>query len=144
MKTPREILLSRHSHAEAKLDSIRQEVVHTVATAAKESREFAFAATVRGWFATAFCELVWRPRWIWSSLAAVWLMILGVNFHLSADVPRMVAKSAPNSAEFILTLREQERVLAELTGKSDSPDVIVPKREETQPRSEVASPTATI
>ena len=136
MKTPREILLSRHAQANPKLDVLRHEVVNTVAAAAKENREFTFAATARGWLATPFRELIWRPRWIWSSLAAIWLVILVANIRLNADSPRLAAKTSPNPTDFILTLREQERVMAEFTGTLEPQAVIAPKRDSPQPRSE--------
>ena len=142
MKTIRELLLERHAQAEPKLDTIRKEVVETVAASANKNREFTFAATLKRCLAAPFRELIWRPRWIWSGLAAVWLLILAMNLHLHADAPRFAGKSSPNTAEVILTLREQERVVAELTGRSDSAAVIAPKRQESRPRSEVLRTSA--
>ena len=144
MKTPREILLSRHSQANAKLDALRKTVVEEVGRRTSKDHEFTFAAARHPWLAALVRELIWRPRWIWSGLAAAWAVILAVNLHLNADAPRLAAKSSPSSAEFILTAREQERVLAELTGNSPMPAVTTTRRHEHQPRSEIRSKSATI
>lgn len=68
MKTAREILWQRHADAEPDLDALRRRVVAGLR-----------AETSPGWWRTAWLELIWRPRLAWAGLAAVWLLILGVN-----------------------------------------------------------------
>ena len=144
MKTPREILLSRHAQADPKLDALRHEVVNSVASAAREGRESTFAATMSQWFATLFRELFWRPRWIWTGLVAIWAAILVANVRLEAGSPHLETKSSSNPADFILTLREQERVMAEFTGPPGPEANIAPKQESPPPRSEASRASATI
>jgi hypothetical protein len=64
----------------------------------------------------AICEwwhdVIWRCRRIWAGLAAVWVVILAVNFFLRVQSPAIV-QSGP-SAEMILTFKDQQKILAEL------------------------------
>jgi len=98
--------------------------------------------------AMAFCEwfrdVIWPYRRIWAGLAFVWLLILAGNFSLR-DHPQTLARrySAP-SAEAIQAWRQQQRLLAELIGSSDTPIPPPPKLFVPRPSSERRFETATV
>lgn len=81
-------------------------------------------------------ELVWPSRRIWSGLAAVWLLILIANLNFRVGTPRMTATTSLHSADFMLALREQEQVMAELTDRSNAKVVEPPTRFVPRPRSD--------
>jgi hypothetical protein len=69
-------------------------------------------------------------------LAAVWLVILGINLT-TRDASRAVAKHAsPVSPEVFMAFREQERLLSELIGPRETPVAERPKPGPARPRSE--------
>jgi hypothetical protein len=124
MKTPREILLAQHQAVAAKLDAIRREVVETTGQ-----------PSLLNWPILLWRELVWPCRQVWSGLAVVWVVILAVNF--SAHDPELVAgKSPPPSREIILTLPQQEQLLAELMGPGEPRVAVPPKPFSPRPSSE--------
>jgi hypothetical protein len=139
MKTPREILLEQHRSAAPKLDAIRREVVKVVADVNRRKqpvRELTFAATLANAIRLSFLELVWPCRRIWAGLAAVWVVILAVNFSMRDNSQTMAMKSSPPSPEMILAFRQQEKLLAELIGPSETQVAAPPKPFLPQPRSE--------
>lgn len=62
-------------------------------------------------------QLVWPSRGIWAGLTAVWILLLAVNISLRDRSPTGAAASAPS--EILLSLQQQERVLAELMGPDE-------------------------
>jgi hypothetical protein len=69
-------------------------------------------------------------------LAAVWLVILGINLT-TRDPSRAVAKHAlPVSPEVFMAFQEQERLLSELIGPRETPVAERPKPRLPRPRSE--------
>jgi hypothetical protein len=80
--------------------------------------------------------LLWPHPTAWAGLAAVWLVILGINLT-TWDSSTVMAKHAPPlSPQFFMAFQEQERLLSELIGPSDMPDAKRPKVRRPQPRSE--------
>ena len=73
--------------------------------------------------------MLWPHPKAWAGLCAAWLLILGLNFasHEPAgtEVTQRVARPSPQMREL---LRQQERLLAELSGTMDSSE---PRRSET-------------
>jgi hypothetical protein len=138
MKTPRDILFSRHQAAAPKLDAIRREVVAVAADVnrGKPVREFTFAATLAKAVAIPFQELIWPCRRIWTGLAAVWILIFIVNFSQRDGSQTMMAKSAP-TAEMMMTFRDQQNLLNELlTDRSPPMDAERPRIYSPKPRTE--------
>jgi hypothetical protein len=90
-------------------------------------RELTFAATPANAIRLVFLELVWPSRRIWTGLAAVWLLILAVNFSLRDKTQTFALKSGPASPEMILSFPQQERLLAELMGPNE-PRVAAPSK----------------
>ncbi len=138
MKTPREILFTRHETAAPKLDAIRQSAVAAVCdrristVRAHERRSQTAAARI---LETFWQELIWPSRRIWAGLAAVWILIFVFNFS-QRDPAELMARKSPPSPEMILTFRQQERLLAELIGPNETQAAEPPKPILPQPRSE--------
>jgi hypothetical protein len=114
MKTPRDLLLARHQAAAPKLDAIRREVVarQCASTGTHKAR-----ASV-GFLTPFWLELVWPCRRFWTGLAAVWVLLVIVNVSQRDGSHSRIAKSPP-TAEMMMALRKQEKMLDELL--SDRP-----------------------
>jgi hypothetical protein len=132
MRTPREILFQRHRAAEAKLDVMRRAVVNRLDTQAS-----ARLVSVLLWFPRNFwLEVVWPARRIWAGLAAAWLLILMANLDLRVGTPQMAVVVPPNSVGFLMTLREQEQLMANFFERSEPRAAAPPKPQRLQPRTE--------
>ena len=116
MKTPREVLLSRHAKVELRLDAIRRAVVaeHVVPTRQADRR-----GSRRPWW-RALVELFWVDRRVWAGLAAVWLVILGLNLgsRPGGGGKAVIAAGRFSGAELRVVLLEQVRLRQELMGES--------------------------
>jgi hypothetical protein len=138
MKTPREILFNRHASTNEKLDAIREEAVRA---AADVNRTGAPGRELN--LATAFLralmfsrDLLWPAPKAWAGLAAVWILILAMQFA-ARDHSQTVAKNtAPPSPEVILALKSQEQLMAELVGTPETRDANRSKNLVPRPRSE--------
>ena len=126
MKTPREILLQRHAAATPKLDAIRHAMVEELNNKDTKIQSWAVAlvALFLGCSQKLWRELVWPCRQVWAGLAAVWVVILAVNFSAS-DTELVAGKSPPPFPEMTMTFPQQEKLLAELMGPNE-PRVAVP------------------
>lgn len=105
------------------------------------SREFTFAATGRSLLSTLNAQLstiLWPHPRAWAGLAAVWVLILAVNFSMRDPSLVRAEKSLPPSPEVIVELRQQQRMLAELIGPRDTSDADRSKSFMPSPRSERA------
>jgi hypothetical protein len=80
--------------------------------------------------------LLWPHPRAWAGLAAIWILILAMDFSLRDKTPVMAEKTAPPSPEVIVELRQQQRLLAELIGLRDTGDADRSKPLVPQPRSE--------
>ena len=79
--------------------------------------------------------LLWPHPTAWAGLAAVWLVIAGLN-HTTHDASSLVAKRLPPSPQVFLAFQEQERLLAEILGPCEAPVAERPKPAVPRPRSE--------
>jgi hypothetical protein len=80
--------------------------------------------------------LLWPHPAAWAGLAAVWLVILGINLT-TRDAAQAVAKNAsPVSPQVFMAFQEQERLLSELIGPRETPVAERPKPVPSRPRSE--------
>ena len=143
MKTPRNILLTRHQAVEPQLDRIRRAVIGEFNAKTQRSEDAKISETSGGFAALRLCvkklfrELIWPCRRTWAGLAAVWLAI--ALFHLSHRELRQpaLAQTAPSPGETRLAWLEQRRVLDELIGPIPAaPAAEPPRRPNNQPRSE--------
>jgi hypothetical protein len=114
MKTPREIIFSRHQATTPKLDAVRRVVVGELNTqdAKAQSWKAHFASSCLVGSNKLWQELIWPCRRIWTGLAAVWVVIFMANVSLRERMPA-TAKSGPSS-EMMMTLKDQQKILAEL------------------------------
>lgn len=92
----------------------------------------------RSTFVSRLSTLLWPHPRAWAGLAAVWILILAVNFSMRDKIPVSAEKSSPPSPEVIVELRQQQRLLAELIGPRDIRDADRSKSFVPQPRSERA------
>ena len=81
-------------------------------------------------------DVIWPCRRIWAGLAAVWVVILAVNFSMRDNSQTMALKSSPPSLEMIRAFQQQERLLAELIGPRETRNAEPPKSFLPQPRSQ--------
>jgi hypothetical protein len=121
MKTPRDILLQRHQAAAARLDAVRHGVV-------QQLRGTGNAAEQSG----SLLDLLLSFRRHFAALAAVWAVVLWLRVDSSEPARSTVAGARPAAASspFVLaTLRENRRLLLEMTGPRDAepPKTVAPR-----------------
>ena len=81
-------------------------------------------------------ELFWPNPTAWAALAAVWFLIVGLNFvSREASPQRLTRHVAPPSPQLRELLKQQERLFAELVGPLEKPQADRPKPAGPQPRS---------
>ncbi|HWN96895.1 MAG TPA: hypothetical protein VNT99_17840 [Methylomirabilota bacterium] len=130
MKTPREILLARHQAVQPKLDALRKQVLATLIQPADEQRSLAHS------FIESCYNCFRVPRFAWGGFAAAWLVILALHFAARDAAPEQsLALTQARPAETLQAVREQKRLLAELTGLLETPERETP-RFVPRPRSE--------
>ena len=135
MKTPRDILLAQHRAAGPKLDAIRRALVAEFSHEDKKAQSWLAGlvfSCLRG-SKTLWSELIFPSRRIWSGLAAVWLLIVAVNFAQREPAPAGKFSAAPTMMSF----REQQRWMNELFAERSAPlDAEPPKTFSPKPRTE--------
>jgi hypothetical protein len=110
----------------------------TVAEPAAGSRPSTFGFRPAGSLSTLNAQLstiLWPHPKAWAGLAAVWILILAVDFSIRDKTPVVAEKSAPPSPEVIVELKQQQRMLAELIGARETQDA-EPQKFSPRPRSE--------
>jgi len=142
MKTPREILLNRHTSATPKLDAIREQVIAdecevTIGNpflrsgATEGRRQSAIGNPSAFWRAW-----LWPHPKAWAGLAAVWVVIFGLQLAARDAAPALAQSSATLSPQAVATLQEQRRLLAELIDQSAPVEAAPRKSFPPRPRSE--------
>ena len=82
-------------------------------------------------------SLLWPCPKAWAGLAAVWLIILTLNFATGEKSTAVAKRQPPPSPEMLMVLKEQEKILAELlTERSEPREADRPKAATPSPRSE--------
>ena len=81
--------------------------------------------------------LLWPHPAAWAGLAAVWIMILGLDISTHERATAMAAASPPASTEVLVELKQQQRLMAELMGSRDTRDADRARIYIPQPRSEL-------
>jgi hypothetical protein len=87
-------------------------------------------------FRAPLSAALWPSARAWAALAAVWVVIIAVNFSLRDRTDVAAAKAVRPSADVILALREQGKLMAELIGPTSPLEAVPPKTPLPQPRSE--------
>jgi hypothetical protein len=138
MKTPRELLLERHRAANAKLDRIRTNVLssslsnepRTELLTGQVETGLLIRATLNVWR-----ELIWPCRFVWTGMAALWMVIFAINLSLAdGRTVSQSARSSPTPA-MLQAMEERRRLLAELIPPSVAPPAATPPQS-SRPRSE--------
>jgi hypothetical protein len=80
--------------------------------------------------------LLWPHPKAWAGLAAVWVLILVMNFSMHEQTPVMAEKAAPPSPEVVAELKRQQLSFAELIGSPPAQDADRRENPATGPRSE--------
>ncbi|HEU0040516.1 MAG TPA: hypothetical protein VFR76_14720 [Verrucomicrobiae bacterium] len=96
-------------------------------------------ATRHSWLSTLNSQLstlLWPCPQAWAGLAAVWLVILGVDYA-TQETPKMASRQiTPPSSQVRQLLKQQEQLLAELVGPIEKPEVDRRRPLAPQPRSQ--------
>ena len=135
VKTPRDILLSRHQSAAPKLDAIRREFVAGLNHQGTKTPSlwFRLVPWCLGGFRKLWQELYFPSRRIWSGLATIWILILAVNFTEREPLPAGKISAAP----VMISFREQQRWMNELFAEREPmADAEPPKTYSPKPRTE--------
>ena len=103
MKTPREIFLDRHRSVEPALDEIRQRVVSDLTPHVPNPPV--------GTMMLLWTELILPCRRVWAGLAAVWVVILALDFQMSDATPG--SGSAESATQALLVVRQEDRRIIE-------------------------------
>ncbi len=84
-----------------------------------------------------FLALLWPHPRAWAGLAAVWLVVVGLNLSSREPSPEQLASSpTPASPQQLELLRQQEQMFAELLGPLGRADADRAKPASPKPRSD--------
>ncbi len=61
-------------------------------------------------------DLLWPCPQAWAGLAAVWILILAVNFSMRDPEPMVAKRVSPPSPEMVAELKQQQQMWVELIG----------------------------
>jgi hypothetical protein len=123
MKTPRELLLGRHTNEGPALDRIRGEIVDQIA-----NRPPSLASKL-------WQELIIPARHAWMCLGAAWVVIIGLNLSSGRDAAVHANETGPMNPNSVIALQRQEQLMAQLAEKDTEPSSPA-KAPERRPRSE--------
>lgn len=94
----------------------------------------------RSWFSTlasGLSALLWPHPKAWAGLAALWVLVLGLNFAAREPAwSEAVRPPLPPSPQMRELLRQQEQLFAELIGPVEKPVAGRPKPSTPQPHSQ--------
>jgi hypothetical protein len=80
--------------------------------------------------------LLWPNPKAWVGLAAVWVLIFTIQFEARSHAPMASAANASRAAT-VITLKEEQTILAELMGSNEPREADKPRRLPAQPHSEL-------
>jgi len=72
-------------------------------------------------------NLLWPHPAAWAGLAAVWLMILGLDLATHDAAQRIARRGSRPSPQVFMAFQEQQRLLTELIGPREAPVAEQPK-----------------
>jgi hypothetical protein len=110
----------------------RADILSAAERASRPKPQASFLSTFNHQLTTLF----WPHPKAWAGLAAVWVLILAVDFSTRDTSPRIAEKSLPPSPEVIVELKKQQRLFAELMGSREPLDADQQKTFSPKPRSE--------
>jgi len=100
---------------------------------ASQNRAPSFLSTLN----SRLSSLLWPCPQAWAGLAAVWLVILAVNYVNEDRSEVMAAKSPPPTPQMMMALQEQRKMLATLIEPYDESPAEPPKPFVPRPRGEL-------
>ena len=115
-------------------DEWRAEILSAVERASRSAPRSSLLVTFNQQLSTLF----WPHPKAWAGLAAVWVLILAVNFSTRDTSPRMTEKSLSPSPEVMVELKKQRQLFAELMGSREPLATDRQKMFSPKPRSEWA------
>jgi hypothetical protein len=132
MKTPREILLERHSGVQGKLDSVRKEAI----------RHLDAPSANRDVHSLSLVEFLRSLRWHLVAAGAACMLVLFLNAEGSSEAPQArAAQNSPSPAQLLAAVQEHRREL--LSWENDMVAVPEPPNKPQPPRrSELRSTNA--
>lgn len=112
MKTPRDILFTRHQAAQPKLDAIRDKQISLINHKDTKSQSWvlSLASLCRSGSSKLWQELVLPSRRTWAGLATVWALLAAINLAQRETAPVGKDISIPMRMSFV----EQQRLMNEL------------------------------
>jgi len=134
MKSPREILLTRHRSIEPELDAVRQ---HALAAALN-----APSTTLASRLQVCWHELFWSCRRAWIGLAAVWIVIIAANLPAHDGLRSVASQTPPPARDMAEALKENRQLMAELLGAIEPSEAEPPHSATPRPRSDRRIETA--
>jgi len=72
-------------------------------------------------FVSRLSIVFWPHPKAWAGLAAVWMVIIGVNISMHEPAPVMAKKASPPSPEVMAELKQQRLMYAQLIGTAEQP-----------------------
>jgi len=114
----------------------RSEILATATRAQSSAARSPARGDQRGFFAK-LSKILWPSPVAWGGLAAIWLALLALNATSSANSQVTAKASSPSPEQLQYAFRDQNQLLKELIGPSESPE---PKRRTppaTKPRTEL-------
>lgn len=132
MKTPREILLTRHQAANPKLDQLRHNVISELNN--EGAKEYSFVTWLLGCSQNFWRELILPRPQAWTAVAALWILIFALKLS-TQDTSPVAAKKTALSPEVVAELKQQKAFFGELAGRPPLPEVNPPKAISPRPRS---------
>jgi anti-sigma factor RsiW len=82
-------------------------------------------------------QLIWPCRHAWAGMAALWLLLWGVNSGWSKSEPRRMARGVAATPAVMQALFEQKQLLTELIAPVSGPSLKTRSEEHPKPRSEL-------
>ena len=104
-----------------------------IKAAGKPAPPLSSKAVMRDWWR----ELIWSCRHAWAGMAAVWLVLWGINLGLWRGQPRTMASQVTPTAAVSEALAEQRQLLVELITPANEPRREPVHGERPRPRSEI-------
>ena len=135
MKTPRELLLSRHQRVVPKLDALRRHVVAEHVNALPTEERTSPSPGL-------WQELFWSSRWAWLGLSSIWLVIAPLHFAARDSASRRaLTTDQPVSLPLMrAVLAKQQQLRAELLESLTTPTTSSGRPTPSPPRSEFHGP----
>ena len=130
MKTPRDILLTRHQSANPKLDDRRMKALSTAfsnAPCTAGNAQMESLLPVRAVLAV-WRELIWPCRRAWAGMGAVWVLMWAVNWGLSDRHGASLNVPSTSASALLEALEEQRRMLTELIAPASRQSAEPPRR----------------